>query len=102
MYLKDETLYKILWAFFKGNAMTINKKSLEWEAVKEIIAKKSKDIDPRVMADILVLATREEQDQSAAADGNIGNDLFSMTEAETILKMKVMNLDDLINLMWSA
>ena len=44
--------------------MTINKKNKDWEAfllaVKEVIAKKSKDIDPRIMADILVLATKEE------------------------------------------
>ena len=45
-YLKDETLYKILWSFFKANAMTINRKNKDWEAVKEIIAKKSKDINP--------------------------------------------------------
>ena len=26
-YLKDETLYKILWAFFKAEALTINSKN---------------------------------------------------------------------------
>ena len=53
------------------------------------------------MADILVLATKEEQD-AKEGDVDIGNDLFTQVEAEIILKMKAMNLEDLINLMWSA
>ena len=61
-YLNDETMYKIIWSFFKGNALTVNKKNKDWEAVKQVLAKKSKDINPQIMADLLVLATKEEQE----------------------------------------
>ena len=29
-YLKDETLYKILWSFFKAEALTISSRNAEW------------------------------------------------------------------------
>ena len=59
-FLNDETLYKILWAFFKGKAITIQTSNPEWQAIKEILVKKSKDINPKILTDILVIATVEE------------------------------------------
>ena len=101
-FLNDETLYKILWASFKAEALTISAKNEDWIAVKQVLVKKSKDISPKIMADILVIATKEEQDAIESRDGYKGADLFSQIEANIILKMKAMSLDDLINLMWSA
>ena len=101
-FLKDETLYKILWASFKAEALTISAKNEDWIAVKQVLVKKSKDISPKIMADILVMATKEEQDAIKSRDGYKGADLFSQIEANIILKMKAMSLNDLINLMWSA
>ena len=98
-YLSDETLYKILWAFFKAKAITIQTSNPEWQAIKEILVKKSKDIGPKVLTDILVIATTEEREAGSAVTDN---DLFTQIEADVILKMKEMNLDDLINLLWSA
>ena len=76
-YLKDDTLYKILWSLFKADAINIHAQSTDWEAVKEVLVKKSKDISPQVMADILVLATKEEQEAKAEGDGSLDNDLFT-------------------------
>ena len=74
-YLNDETLYKILWSFFKAGALTISTKNAEWQAVKQVLVKKSKDISPKVLTDILVIATREEKE--AGEDGTSDNDLFT-------------------------
>ena len=45
-FLSDDTMYKIIWSFFKGNALTVNRKNKDWEAVKQVIAKKCKDVNP--------------------------------------------------------
>lgn len=58
----------------------------------------SKDLSPGVIADILLLSTMEGALQGPQKSG----DLFSAFEADLILKMKAMSLDDLINLMWSG
>ena len=58
-YLKEETLYKILWACVKAEQLSVSEKSLEWQGVKEIIISRSKELSPKVFADILVLSTLE-------------------------------------------
>ena len=95
-YLKDETIYKILWAFFKAKELTINDSSNDWMAVKKAIVKRIKELSPKTLADILVLSTQEVSNESKSAD------LFSQVESDLILMMKAMALEDLINLMWTA
>ena len=56
-YLKDETMYKILWAFFKAKELQINDNSQDWIAVKKAIVKRSKELSPKTLSDILVLST---------------------------------------------
>jgi len=71
---------------------------LEWQGIKQIIISRSKELSPKVFSDILVLSTLESKQEtnSKAAD------LFSSVEADLIISMKSMALDDLLNLMWSA
>ena len=52
-----------------------------------------------MLTDILVIATTEEREAGSAVTDN---DLFTQIESDVILKMREMNLDDLINLLWSA
>ena len=73
-YLKDETLYKILWSFFKAGQLTVDEGNLEWQGIKEILVKRSKEISPKVMADLLVLATLEGRKKESSSNSN---DLFS-------------------------
>jgi len=97
-YLKEETLYKILWACIKSGELTVSENSSEWQAVKQVIISRSKELSPKVFADILVLSTLESKKESQTKSA----DLFSSVEADLILSMKAMALDDLLNLMWSA
>ena len=73
-YLKDETLYKILWSFFKAGQLKVDERNPEWQGIKETLVKRSKEISPKVMADLLVLATLEGSKQDG---GPNSNDLFS-------------------------
>ena len=97
-YLKEETLYKILWACVKAGELTISENSSEWQGIKQVIISRSKELSPKVFSDILVLSTLESKQEtnSKAAD------FFSSVEADLIISMKSMALDDLLNLMWSA
>lgn len=52
-----------------------------------------------MFTDILVLSTLESKQSSSNSKTA---DLFSSVEADLILSMKAMALDDLLNLMWSA
>jgi hypothetical protein len=97
-YLKEETLYKILWACIKSGELTVSEHSSEWQGVKQIIISRSKELSPKVFSDILVLSTLESKQET----GQKAADLFSSVEADLIMSMKVMALDDLLNLMWSA
>ena len=96
-YLKDETLYKIVWAMIKSESVTIAANSVEWTAIKASISDRAAEINPKIMADLLVLSTLE-----ASAEEVESDDLFSKVEGELMNKMKLMSLDDLINLLWTA
>jgi hypothetical protein len=58
-YLKEETLYKILWAMIKAEELKISDDSPEWILIKDILKQKSKELSPKVIADILLLSTLE-------------------------------------------
>ena len=96
-YLKDETLYKIVWAMVKSESVTIAANSVEWTAIKASIGDRAAEISPKIMADLLVLSTLE-----ASAEEQQSDDLFSKVEGELMNKMKLMSLDELINLLWMA
>lgn len=97
-YLKDETLYKIVWALINSKSVVVASNSLRWTAIKTVIKERAKDMTPKIMADLLVLSTME----ATASEANNVNDLFSDVETQLMSKMKVMALDDLINLLWTA
>lgn len=97
-YLKDETLYKILWSFIKADRLTVREDGYEWFRVRTAIQKRAKEMDPKVLTDILVLSTRAKDDE----DTSKKNDFWDAVESTMIMKMNTMQLDDLINLMWSS
>jgi len=102
-YLKDETLYKILWASFKANSIVISENNLEWISVKTTLIEKAKDLSPKTLCDLLLLSTKEKHvNYDDPDEKESGNDFFGSVESEIILKMKMMSLDDLINVLWSA
>ena len=75
-YLKDETMYKIIWALIKSETMTVSAESLEWNLVKDVISEKAVDISPKIMSDLLVLSTMEQ----VASEAENPRDLFSKVE----------------------
>ena len=100
-YLKEETLYKILWSFIKANRLVIREDAFEWQQVREAIKKKAKDLSPKILTDVLVLSTVAKE-YEASAKAQHGVDFWDSMEPFVILKMKEMELEGLINLMWSA
>jgi len=58
-YLKEETLYKIIWSMLKAEQLKITDDSPEWVLVKDVIKTRSKELSPKVLADILLLSTME-------------------------------------------
>lgn len=98
-YLKDETLYKILWSMLTSGEMAVSPGDPSWQMVKDKLTVKAHELSPKILADLIVLSTQEHGDAAEAAEAK---DLFSMIEIELIKKMKMMSLDDLINLMWSV
>ena len=97
-HLKDDTLYKIVWSLVKAKTVIISSKSAQWSLIKDVIAKRSEEISPKVMSDLLVLSTME----STFDESENPKDLFSKVEHNLIKKMKFMNLDDLINMLWTS
>lgn len=97
-HLKDETLYKIVWSLVKSQTVVVAAESVRWQTIKQNIKSRAKDLNPKVMADLLVLSTME----AVASEAENQKDLFSMVEGELMSKMKVMALEDLVNLMWTG
>ena len=98
-YLKDETLYKVVWSLIKSSSVTVSADSADWYGIKDVIKSRCKDeISPKVMSDLLVLSTME----AVASEHESDKDLFSLVEEELMAKMKFMALDDLINLLWTS
>lgn len=58
-HLKDETLYKIVWSLVKSQTVVVAAESVRWQTIKQNIKSRAKDLDPKVMADLLVLSTME-------------------------------------------
>eukprot|EP00347_Sterkiella_histriomuscorum_P019411 403341726 len=96
-FLDQETLYKILWSLTKADVIEVSEKGYEWMLIKDAIIKKSKDMSPDVLTNLMVLST------VANKDGlSVSSDLFETLQPQIIVKMQTMNLSDLINLLWSA
>lgn len=97
-YLKDETMYKIVWAMVKAQSVLVAEESDRWNLVKTVVSERASEISPKVMSDLLVLSTME----AVASEVDNPRDLFSAVEGELMKTMKLMGLDDLINIMWTA
>lgn len=97
-FLKEETLYKILWSFIKAGRLTVKEDVYEWMQVRDAIKKRAKDLSPKYMTNILVLSTVAKDE---ILDQN-KMDFWDSMETELILKLRDSELEDLINLMWSA
>lgn len=98
-FLKEETLYKMLWSFVKADRLVVREDAYEWTQVKQAIQERARELSPKVMTNILVLSTVA-KDVEATDTGEL--DFWDSLETHVILKMKEMDLGDLINLMWSA
>ena len=96
-FLKEETLYKIMWSMIKSEQLKVSDDEPEWIMVKDNLKERSKELSPKCISDILLLSTLEARDQTQKS-----TDLFTLMETELILKMKSMSLDDLLNLLWSS
>jgi hypothetical protein len=84
----------------KANSIAIDERGgTEWSQIKDAVVSKMKDFDPKTLTNILVLATVAKG--SEGAEG-LSGDLFDQLEPEVILKMRSMQLPDLLNLLWSA
>jgi len=68
--------------------------------VKQGIAERSKELSSKVLTNILVLATVAKDPEGAAKEAEL--DLWDSVENSVIVKMREMELGDLVNLMWSA
>ena len=97
-HLKDDTLYKIVWSLVKARVVIVSSKSSQWTLIKDAIVDRSAEISPKVMSDLLVLSTME----STFDESESPTDLFSKVENDLMRKMKFLNLDDLINMLWTA
>jgi len=56
-FLKDETMYKIVWSYVKAGALTVNEDNYEWMRVKDIVSDKVKQMDTEYLTNFLVLST---------------------------------------------
>lgn len=56
-YLKEDTLYKILWSMFKAERLTSGGDFMQWFRVRSIIQKRLKEFSPKVLTNILALST---------------------------------------------
>ena len=56
-FLKEETLYKILWSFIKAGRLTVKEDVYEWMQMRSAIKKRAKDLSPKYLTNILVLST---------------------------------------------
>jgi len=63
-YLKEETLYKILWSLIKAGELKVSEKSPEWLMVKEDLKERAKELSPKCLSDILLLSTLESKDSA--------------------------------------
>lgn len=76
-HLDEETMFKILWSLLKSGHIQISSSSADWENIKTTIIKRSKELSPKIMSDLLVLSTAE---TSLANKDDYDTDLFSKIE----------------------
>lgn len=94
-YLKEETIYKILWSFLKADRLNVKEDSFEWFQVKGAIKQRANEFSAKTLSDIIILSTVAKE--KGKEDG-----FWDALEVDVILKMKEMKLGELTNLLWSA
>lgn len=100
-HLKGETMYKIVWSLMRADELKIEKENFEWQQIKKIIIKRAKDLDTKLLTDILVMATKEKS-EGAFIGEDMKEDLFTQIEPTLIVKMSKMTLDELLNVLWAV
>lgn len=93
-FLKDETVYKFLWAMFKADQFTAQPNDYKWQLIKDQLVTRAKETQPKYLTNILVLASRQK--------GGDQGDFFEKVEPVLIAKMREMVIEDLVNLFWSS
>ncbi len=58
LFLKDESLYKILWSMIKAERLVVKNDAYQWIQVRETLHKKAKELSPKILTDIMVLSTQ--------------------------------------------
>lgn len=101
-FLKEETMYKILWSFIKAGRLTVQEDLYEWVTVKEAIIKRVPEMSPKVLTNILVLSTMARDNDAATSKESGILDFWEAVEPTLTMKIRDMDLEDLLNLMWSA
>ena len=96
-HLKGETMFKIIWSLVHSGRVKVNTEDHNWQLIKGCVAKRKEDLSAKILADLIVLSTKEAEEQEIGS-----HDLFSIVETDLIKKMNIMTLDDLINLFWSS
>jgi len=60
----------------RANELKIEKENFEWQQIKKIIIKRAKDLDTKLLTDILVMATKEKS-EGAFIGEDMKEDLFT-------------------------
>ena len=66
--------------------------------MKQVLVSRCEKISPKIMADLVLLSTSEER----AAGWQDESDFFTKIEIPMVKKMESMDLEELVNLFWSA
>ena len=64
-YLSDDVLYKIIWAYVHSGYIAIEAGNPDWEMVKENLVNKCEECGPQVLADLIVLSSKEAKIEEA-------------------------------------
>lgn len=70
-----------------------------WLRIRDLLTEKSQEMDPRILTNLLVLSTKVREFEQKTS--NI-TDLWDSFEPRLVLKLDSMQLDDLVNLLWSS
>lgn len=100
-YLDDDTLYKMVWTFIRADRFQKDEDAMHWYRIRELLIDKSAEIDPRVLTNLLVLSTKVKNFDEKTTK-NTGSDLWDAFEPRLVLKLDSMQLEDLVNLLWSS
>mmetsp|Transcript_15020 Transcript_15020/g.25531 ORF Transcript_15020/g.25531 Transcript_15020/m.25531 type:complete len:412 (-) Transcript_15020:1057-2292(-) len=97
-FIGEKELYKILWSFIKSERLSVQSGGGDWILVRELLKERMKEMSPETLTKILVLTTVSKPESAE----NDPNDFWKTSESLLVRKMKEMEMDDLINLLWSA